>query len=143
MSPAPNRANVLAAACAVTSAALLAVSAMPAVAAPAYVNGGIGQDEARAIEARRDGYALHLVFSEGPKNHYVTNVHLRIADAGGHTVLALRDAGPLTDVSLPAGHYTVSAQYGPTRRQHQIEVTSGTPVDLYLHYPADTMSAGL
>lgn len=118
-------------------------AAPPAQAEPAYISGGIGQQESQLIESQQAGYNLHMVFSEGPKNNYVTNVTLRIADSRGRTVLALDDAGPLTNVALPPGHYSVSTRYGPHERVHAIDVKAGTPVDLYLHYPAVREAGGL
>lgn len=117
-------------------AAAASLAAPPARAEPAYISGGIGQQESELIESRQADYNLHMVFSEGPKNNYVTNVTLRIADSRGRTVLALDDAGPLTNVALPPGRYSVSTRYGPHERIHAIDVKAGTPVDLYLHYPA-------
>lgn len=132
-----------AAALAVAAATLLTTLAAPARAEPAFISGGIGQQEAQYIAAQQGAYNLHMVFSEGPKNAYVTSVVLRIADARGRTVLALDDAGPLTNVNLPPGRYSVSTRYGPHERVHTIVVKPGTPVDLFVHYPADPMSAGL
>lgn len=124
-------------------AAAAAAAGLPAHAAPAqgdapYVSGGIGEQEARQIEAQEGAYNVRMVFSEGPKNDYVANVTLRIADAKGHTVLALDDAGPLTNVRLPPGRYSVSTRYGSQERRHVIDVKPGTPVDLFMHYPRQT-----
>ena len=99
-----------------------------------YINGGIGRGEVKHIEANQSEYNLRLTFSEGPKNDYVTNVVLRIADAKGHTVLALDDAGPLTQVKLAPGRYSVSTRYAENERTQAVEVRAGTPAELNLHY---------
>jgi len=151
-SPAPNRPPSppidrrrapAAGALALASTALFATLALAAPGEPAFISGGVGQDEEQYIEAQQSAYNLHMVFSEGPKNAYVTNVVLRIADARGRTVLALDDAGPLTNVKLPPGRYSVSTRYGNNERVHSVVVKPGTPVDLFVHYPADPTSAGL
>jgi hypothetical protein len=99
-----------------------------------YINGGIGRGEVKHIEAQQDAYNLRLTFSEGPKNDYVTNVVLRIADSQGRTVLALDDAGPLTQVKLAPGRYSVSTRYGDNERTQAVEVRAGAPSELNLHY---------
>src|SRR5689334_11862592 len=88
----------LAAAAAATTA--LAVRAAEPQGDAPYVTGGIGEQEVRQIESQEGAFNVRMVFSEGPKNDYVANVTLRIADNQGHTVLALDDAGPLTNVRL-------------------------------------------
>jgi hypothetical protein len=136
--PRPSR-NAAVLAC----AGLLAALALPARADPAFISGGIGQQEIDHIESQQGAYNLHMVFSEGPKNAYVANVTLRIADSAGRTVLALDDAGPLTNVKLPPGRYSVSTRFGEHERVHTVVVKPGTPVDLFFHYPSDMQSAGL
>ncbi len=115
-----------------------AVSGWAATAEVPYINGGIGRGEVKRIEANQGDYNLRLTFSEGAKNDYVTNVVLRIADARGHTVLALDDAGPLTQVKLPPGRYSVSTRYAENERTQTIEVRAGTPAELNLHYTPPT-----
>ena len=107
-----------------------------------YVSGGIGRGEVRQIEGMEAGYNLHMTFSEGPSNAYITNVVLRIADSRGRTVLALDDAGPLTNVKLPPGTYSVSTRYGQSERTQKVEVPAGKPVQLNLHYPRNGQAAG-
>ena len=126
----------LAAACAAFGA--LAVRAAEPQGDPPYVSGGIGEQEAHQIESQEGAFNVRMVFSEGPKNDYVANVTLRIADTQGRTVLALDDAGPLTNVRLPPGRYAVSTRYGSQERRHVIDVKPGTPVDLFMHYPRQT-----
>ena len=50
---------------------------------------------------------------------------------------ALDHAGPLTDVSLPAGHYRVVADFGGVERSGSVDVKPGQPANLYLHWPKD------
>lgn len=108
-----------------------------------YINGGIGRGEVHQIESQQADYNLHLTFSEGPKNDYVTHVVLRIADSRGRTVLALDDAGPLTNVMLPAGTYSVSTRYAGDEKTQKVTVGSGRPTELNLHYPGSAPAAGL
>lgn len=59
-----------------------------------YLSGGIGEDEARAIE-QAQGYNLHMTFAIGPENKYVPDVDVTVQNASGQTLLTLSDAGPL------------------------------------------------
>lgn len=107
-----------------------------------YINGGIGRGEVRQIEKEQADYNLHLTFSEGPKNDYVTHVVLRIADERGRTVLALDDAGPLTNVMLAPGTYSVSTRYAGSEKTQKVTVGSNKPTELNLHYPGNASGAG-
>jgi hypothetical protein len=102
-----------------------------------YVNGGIGKEQAERIEHRDRPYNLRLVFSEGRKNDYAADVRLKITDTHGNTVFDLADAGPLTDLKLPAGTYRVDARFGAMARGDTVQVKEGQPVALYLHFPHD------
>ena len=104
----------------------------------AYVNGGIGKTEAERIEAQARGYNLRLMFSEGRTNSFISDVHLKIVDQAGHQVLALRDAGPLTNIKLPPGKYQVDTSFGRMQHHNSVELKDGQPVDLYLHFPHDS-----
>jgi hypothetical protein len=117
------------------AAGALVFAAGTAGAEVAYVNGGIGLGEAQRVSAEMRAHDLRLVFSEGPKSAYVSNVALRIVDGQGREVLALADAGPLTGVRLPPGRYDVDARYGNTERRRTVELRAGAPVDLYLNFP--------
>jgi hypothetical protein len=102
-----------------------------------YQNGGISKEQVADIEHHIKPYDLHLTFSEGKHNAYAAGLKLQITDAKGHPVFALDDAGPLTDVNLPAGHYRVVADFGGVKRSGSVEVKPGEPAELYLHWPKD------
>jgi hypothetical protein len=102
-----------------------------------YQNGGIGTDEVRAMQRQAGPYDLHLSFSEGARNAWVTDVGLAISSARGRQVFALKHAGPLTDVELPAGRYLVVAESGGVRRTGSVAVKPGAPARLNLHWPRD------
>lgn len=134
----------LIAACSVGPASAVAgdLSSSPAVVRSAvdghpYQNGGIGTDEVRAMQGHGSRYDLHLSFSEGARNAWVTDVRLAISPARGRPVFALKRAGPLTDVDLPAGRYLVVADSGGVERTGSVAVKPGAPARLNLHWPRD------
>lgn len=103
----------------------------------AYQNGGIGKEQAADLERRITPYDLRLTFSAGKHNAYATGLEVKISNAVGRKVFSLDDAGPLTDVNLPTGHYRVVADFGGIKRSGSIEVRKGEPANLYLHWPED------
>ncbi|KQV78900.1 hypothetical protein [Rhizobacter sp. Root1221] len=107
------------------------------VAHHAYQNGGASQSQVSDLRHHMEPYDLHLAFSEGKHNAYAADVKLRITDARGREVFGLKDAGPLTDVNLPAGRYRVMAEFGGVRRGGSVDVKPGQPASLYLHWPRD------
>jgi hypothetical protein len=114
------------------------LAAGTALAGVEYVNGGIGLGEAQQVGAQMRSHDLRLVFSEGPKSSYISNVALRIVQIGQgreREVLALADAGPLTGVRLPPGRYAIDARYGSAEQHRTVELHAGAPVDLYLNFP--------
>lgn len=103
----------------------------------AYQNGGIGQEQVARMQRHMQPYDLQLTFSEGKHNAYVADVKLSIFDAEGKRVFALREAGPLTDVALPAGHYRVVADFAGIKRDGSVDVRPGQASKLNLHWPRD------
>lgn len=105
----------------------------------AYQNGGIGKDEVQDMDQHLKRYNLRMSFSEGKSDAFVTGVRLRIVDAAsGKRVFDLGDAGPMTDVALPAGQYRVEARFGKVARTGTATVAKdGAPATLNLHWPKD------
>ncbi len=103
----------------------------------AYQTGGVGHEEAAEMARHMKDYNLHLTFSEGRHNAYLADVKVDIYNAAGKDVFSLKDAGPLTGVNLPAGHYRVVAEAGGITRSRSVDLKHGHPADLYLHWPKD------
>ncbi len=101
---------------------------------PIYVNGGIGEDEADAMRARAAEFPLRLIFAEGPQNVFTANIPLAIVDERGNPVFALRDAGPMLYIRLPAGRYTVIAESDGIRKTQQVTVDRGRGRDVGFHW---------
>jgi len=97
-----------------------------------YLSGGIGEDEAKAIQ-QATGYNLHMTFSIGAEGKYVPDVDLLIQNAQG-PVLTLSQAGPLVYVQLPAGKYTVVATRKGEAKRDTTDVASAGARNLVFHW---------
>lgn len=98
-----------------------------------YLTGGIGKDEAQAFQ-QVQGYNLHMTFSAGPTNDYLSGVDVVIQTAAGRSLLSLSGVGPIVYVKLPADQYLVIAsQKG--REQRSTVVLEGAAVGVVnLHW---------
>lgn len=103
----------------------------------AYLSGGIGEDEAKAIQ-QTTGYNLHMTFAVGAENKYIPDVDVVIEKAQGQPVLTLQDAGPLVYVQLPAGKYNVIATRNGEVRRDVAEVGSGEARNLVFHWSGES-----
>lgn len=87
-----------------------------------YVAGGVGKSESQAMFKEAARYPLSLVFSGGKDRHFVADVRVLVKDAAGKTVFETTAAAPIMLVDLPAGKYTVEAQYRGKTQQQGAEV---------------------
>lgn len=99
----------------------------------AYLSGGIGEDEAKAIQ-QATGYNLHMTFSVGAQGKFVPDVDVVIQDGGGQTVLTLKQAGPLVYVQLSPGKYTVIATRNGDERRNTTDVGSAGARNLVFNW---------
>lgn len=74
-----------------------------------YLSGGIGHEEALAMRQEAKHYPLSMVFSEGKRGEFVSDIHVTIKDKSGKTMLDAVSDGPIMVVKLPAGEYSLTA----------------------------------
>jgi hypothetical protein len=108
-------------------AALAALAAAPAFAALnphaalpaeghrgaiAYMSGGIGQDEARAMRREASRYPLEVLFVQksGKRDEFLADMPVTIKDANGRVVFRGRSSGPYFLAKLPPGRYTIASR---------------------------------
>jgi hypothetical protein len=140
MSPPEGWRREIAAALAMT--ALLMIAALSAPVAQAqtlpqarsqgsvsYITGGIGKDEADALKQASADYSLMLeLASSGPTPEgrttgaYVSDATIVILDAQGREVLNTRTDGPLLLARLPAGKYTITADWNGIHKQTAVDL---------------------
>jgi len=127
---------------ATTGSVALAMQALPPVqhsGKVAYINGGIGDDEAKAMEKAGAHWPLTMVFARNTKPHaeFVADANAVVRDAKGEPVLKVDDAGPIVLAKLAPGAYTVEAtRHGkPKAIERKVEVKSGAPARVELLWP--------
>jgi hypothetical protein len=103
-----------------------------------YRVGGIGANEAMAMRAVRDDYALALTFVErgDGRDMYTGGVQVRIVDAEGKVRLATESPGPMLLARLPHGRYTVEATLGDDTQSRDVEIVEGAPQRLVMAWAA-------
>ncbi len=140
MSPRENWRREMAAALAVTAVLMFAAMSAPVAQAQSlpqartqgsidYVTGGVGKEEADALKQASSDYSLTLeLASSGPTPEgrtmgaYIANAAVVIRDAQGREVLNTRTDGPLLLARLPAGKYSIGAEWNGVRKQANIEL---------------------
>lgn len=98
-----------------------------------YLSGGIGLDESQAFK-QIEGYNLHMTFSAGPLNEWLSNVDLTIQDPQGRSLLSLSQAGPIVYVKLPEGRYSIVASQNGREKRSTIDLQGTSVGTVNLHW---------
>lgn len=104
----------------------------------AYLSGGIGKDEAHAIEQVSKQWPLTLEFAvqDGQHADFTAGVHVRVRDAKNHTVLQATADGPYLLARLRPGRYTVDAERQGQTRQERVAIASQHAARAVFVWPA-------
>jgi hypothetical protein len=99
-----------------------------------YLNGGIGKEQADLMRDMSPQFPVRMTFvrhnaAEGT-DEFVADVHLRIVDSAGRTVLDLPSQGPIFLLRLPAGSYSVEAAHDGEAKSRRFDIVSGRHRDL-------------
>lgn len=87
--------------------------------AATYVCGGVSDEGMSALTAQRGSANGELLFTSGPKGAYLAQVTVSIHGTHLKQPLHFTSSGPLCLLKLPAGSYTVEAEYqGHTIKQN-------------------------
>ena len=87
----------------------------------AFVSGGVGSDESKALQGAEHRWPLALRFT-GPGSDFLADVHVQIVDAHGADVLQATSRGPYMLVKLRPGRYTVHARYKSDDQQKAVTI---------------------
>jgi len=103
-----------------------------------YISGGIGVDECKAMQTEACNWPLQLMFSEVQKGTavgaWVADVDLKLTDKDGNSVLSIITEGPLVLVKLPAGNYTLTANYEGKLATRNISLREGQSQTVSVHW---------
>lgn len=88
----------------------------------AFITGGIGIEERRAMEASRAQFNLQLTYALQPSGNYAAAVETLIADARGRILLRVVSDGPFVWARLAPGTYAVAATYRGRTQSRRIAV---------------------
>ena len=107
-----------------------------------YLSGGIGQDEAKAIETASRQWPLTLEFAvkDKQKADFAADVKVKVMvrDAKGHAALQARAGGPFLLVRLAPGHDAVDATLAGKTLHEKVLVKHGQPAKAVFVWPAGT-----
>ena len=105
-----------------------------------YLSGGIGRDEARAIEGEARHWPLTLEFAvkDRPRDEFAANVDVLVRDATGHKAFELTAGGPFVLARLAPGHYNIEASFAGKTLHEQANVEPGHPAKVVFLWPAGT-----
>ncbi|WP_144409816.1 hypothetical protein [Cupriavidus basilensis] len=76
-----------------------------------YVSGGIGDDEVKAIRSMAGRFNVRLGFYNAKGGEALSDVVVSVVDSNGKRRLRVVSSGPLLYMRLPAGAYTLRAEY--------------------------------
>ena len=70
-----------------------------------YLNGGIGTEQADRMRAMSADFPVQMTFAERNQgsDEFVADVHLRVTDESGRTVIDLPSQGPIFLLQVPPG----------------------------------------
>lgn len=92
-----------------------------------YLNGGIGTEEADRMRQIGADYPVQMTFAERNQgaDEFVADVHLRVVDGRGVTLVDLPDQGPIFLLQVPPGHYVVEAEHRGDVKTQRFDVAPG------------------
>ncbi|HTL75605.1 MAG TPA: hypothetical protein VL654_04755 [Casimicrobiaceae bacterium] len=92
-----------------------------------YLNGGIGSEEADRMRQMSAEYPVQMTFAERNQgaDEFVADVHLRVVDGRGVTLVDLPDQGPIFLLQVPPGDYTVEAEHQGQVKTRRFDVAPG------------------
>lgn len=105
-----------------------------------YLSGGIGKDEAQAIQSASKQWPLTVEFAVKTRHRdeFAANVKVIVRDAKGHEVLQTDSVGPFLLARLAPGNYTVNAALAGRTLHKSVLVKSGQAARTVFVWPSGT-----
>lgn len=107
-------------------------------ATPAYISGGVGDEELAEMRSRAKEFNLRLLFAEKQTGSYMAGVKVTIESAGGGKVLDAQADGPLFYTNLPSGNYRITAEANGQKQSRTIAIPKNASREWSVYWaPAD------
>jgi hypothetical protein len=90
-----------------------------------FVSGGIGRDEADAMQALRSKFNLHMLFAL-KSGDYLSEIQLAIFDKKGNSLFETVTLGPMLWVDIKPGTYFIKAQLDGKFIEKKVNVSKNT-----------------
>ena len=105
-----------------------------------YLSGGVGKDEAQAIEGASKHWPLTMEFvvKNKPRDEFVANVKVDVRDVKGHELLQADSVGPFLLAKLAPGKYAVNAALAGKTLHRSVMVKAGQPAKAVFVWPTGT-----
>jgi len=100
-----------------------------------FVSGGVGEHERRFMQSLQGNYNVHILFAIKGTGEYVSDVKVKIMNAGSETILDTLAAGPKLFIKLPPGRYKLEAERQGIILQETLSVPSKNGSTLSLYWP--------
>lgn len=101
---------------------------------PAYINGGIGQEEADDMHANAGRFNLRLYFSEAKQGQSISDVAVTVTDKKGNVKLDIASAGPMLFMHMENGTYKVVCQHNGVAFTRTVKVANHKGVNVHLNW---------
>jgi len=89
-----------------------------------YICGGVAADEQQALLGMARSYNMNLLFTQGGRGEYLSDVDVHLTH-GGREVASFKADGPRCLVRAPAGKYGVHATYEGRTKTASVSTGSG------------------
>ena len=101
---------------------------------PAYINGGIGQEEADDMRLHAGEYNLRLYFSEAKQGQSISDVTVTVTDKKGNVKLEVADAGPMLFAHMENGIYKITSQHNGVIFTKTVKIVNRKGVNVHLNW---------
>jgi hypothetical protein len=104
-----------------------------------YLSGGIGKDEAHAVERAAARWPLMMEFMQidHHRTAFTADVSVRVRDAQGLAVFQTRSDGPLLLARLKPGRYTIEATASEETLRRSVTVRASHTARISFVWPQD------
>lgn len=100
----------------------------------AYISGGIGRNEQRALEASAKSYNLAIT-NANRQGDFTADTHLVIERKSGRNILDVKDTGPLFYAKLPSGRYVIHASNAGVNIVRHVRISANHAAEVHLIWP--------